>query len=103
VRQFQLALRLTQAGNAITGTMTATNAVGGPVFNNGIVSGALSGSSLTFTMTVPVGGIVDAPDCAASFAAVSTDLLATSMAGTYTGTDTCGNTYAGGRFQLIKD
>ena len=95
-------LTLTQSGVNVTGTMRGTSAVGAPIYNNGTVSGRATTNTFVFTIDVPRGGIVDAPDCSASFAATTTDLLATSMSGTYTGGDTCGNTFACGRFQLIK-
>jgi hypothetical protein len=102
IGQFTMILALTQSGVNVTGTMRGTSAVGAPIYNNGTVSGQATTNTFVFTINVPRGGIVDAPDCSASFAATTTDLLATSMSGTYTGGDTCGNTFAGGRFQLIK-
>jgi hypothetical protein len=102
IGQFQMILTLTQTGINVTGTMRGTNAVGAPIYNNGTVSGQATANTFVFTINVPRGGIVDAPDCSASFAATTTDLLSTSMAGNYTGGDTCGNTFVGGRFQLIK-
>jgi hypothetical protein len=100
--QFQMTLVLAQSGNSITGSMTGATTVGAPIYTNGTVTGTLSASTLNFTISVPAGGVVDAPDCTASFAGTTTDLLATSMAGTYTGADTCGGTFAGGRFLLVK-
>jgi hypothetical protein len=102
IGQFQMVLTLTQTGIDVVGTMRGTNAVGAPIYNNGTVSGQATANTFVFTINVPRGGIVDAPDCTASFAATTTDLLSTSMAGNYTGGDTCGNTFVGGRFQLIK-
>ena len=99
---FQMILTLTQTGINVSGTMRGTSAVGAPIYNNGTVSGQATLNTFVFTINVPRGGIVDAPDCSASFAATTTDLLSTSMAGNYTGSDTCGNTFLGGRFQLIK-
>jgi hypothetical protein len=100
--QFQMILTLTQTGINVTGTMRGTNAVGAPIYNDGTVSGQATANTFVFTINVPRGGIVDAPGCSASFAATTTDLLSTSMAGNYTGGDTCGNMFVGGRFQLIK-
>lgn len=102
IGQFQMTLTLVQSGVNVTGTMRGTSAVGAPIYNNGTVTGQATTNTFIFTINVPRGGIVDAPDCSASFAGTTNDLLATSMAGTYTGGDTCGNTFAGGRFQLLK-
>ena len=102
IGQFTMTLTLTQSGVNVTGTMRGTSAVGAPIYNNGTVSGQATTNTFVFTINVPRGGIVDAPDCSASFAATTTDLLSTSMSGTYTGGDTCGNTFVGGRFQLVK-
>jgi hypothetical protein len=102
IGQFTMILTLTQSGVNVTGTMRGTSAVGAPIYNNGTVSGQAGVNTFAFTINVPRGGIVDAPDCSATFAATTNDLLTTSMSGTYTGSDTCGNTFVGGRFQLIK-
>ena len=100
--QFTMILTLTQSGATVTGTMRGTSAVGAPIYNDGTVSGQAGVNTFAFTITVPRGGIVDAPACSATFAATTTDLLTTSMAGSYTGGDSCGNAFVGGRFQLIK-
>ena len=102
IGQFTMILTLVQTGTNVTGTMRGTSAVGAPIYNNGTVTGQATANTFVFTINVPRGGIVDAPDCSAVFAATTTDLIATSMAGTYTGNDTCGKTFVGGRFQLVK-
>jgi hypothetical protein len=101
--QFRMVLVLTQSDSAVTGSMTGTTLVGDPLYSDGTVSGTISESTFAFTIAVPLGGITDAPACTASFVATTTDLLATSMSGAYAGADTCGRTFPGGRFQLIKE
>ena len=66
------------------------------------IAGTVSATTFTFTIAVPRGAVADAPDCTASFTGTADDVQATSMAGTYTGTDTCGGTFAGGRFTLLN-
>jgi hypothetical protein len=100
--QFRMTLNLTQTGAQVAGTMIGTTTVGAPLYNNGSVIGRTTVTAFNFSIAVPRGGIPDDPTCTASFTAVTNDLLATSMAGTYTGEDTCRGPFAGGRFQLLK-
>ena len=66
------------------------------------VGGIIGFLSLYPTFFLFYGSVVDAPDCTASLAGTADDVRQDSMAGTYTGSDTCGGTFAGGRFTLLK-
>jgi hypothetical protein len=101
-RQITMTWRLLQQDRSVSGTFSATTPVGADVYTSGSISGTVLAGSLTFTITVPRGSVVDAPDCIATFAGTADDLMADSMAGTYTGSDTCGGTFTGGRFTLLK-
>jgi len=101
-RQMTMTWRLTQQDRRVSGTFSATSPVGAPIYNGGGISGTVAEGALAFSITVPRGSIEDAPDCSATFIGTAGDVLADSMAGTYGGTDTCGGTFAGGRFTLLK-
>ena len=97
----QMAWQLTQTGASVTGTILATNNVGADRYT-GSVSGTLGASSLTFTMTAPVGRIVDLPDCSLALNGSATDVQPTSLSGTYTGNHSCLGAVEGGRIILVK-
>ena len=94
--------RLTQSDRNLTGTFNATTTVGAPIYTAGAITGTVSATAVSFTITVPAGGIFDAPDCSATFTGTADDVQPDSMAGTYAGTDSCGGTFVGGRFTLLK-
>ena len=94
--------RLTQSGGNVSGTVSATSAVGAPLFTGGTIVGSVLGGTLTFTVTIPKGSIADLPDCAITATGSVTDITATGMSGTYTGTDSCRGTIVGGRLNLVK-
>ena len=101
-RPMRMTFQLTQSNQNVTGTFVATTPVGAPIYTSGAVAGTVSATAFTFTIAVPQGAVADAPDCTASFTGTADDVRADSMAGTYTGMDTCGGTFAGGRFTLLK-
>ena len=101
-RAMRMTVQLTQSNQNVTGTLVATRPFGAPIYTSGAIAGTVSATTFTFTFGVPRGAVADAPDCTASFTGTADDVQATSMAGTYTGTDTCGGTFAGGRFTLLN-
>jgi hypothetical protein len=101
-RQMTMTWQLIQQDRNVTGSFSATTPVGAPTYTRGSISGTLSGVALAFRITVPRGGVEDAPDCTFSMIGTANDVQDDSMAGTYSGTDTCGGTFAGGRFTLLK-
>lgn len=101
-RQMTMTWQLTQQDRNVAGTFSATSPVGAPIYTRGSITGTLSEAALAFRITVPRGGVEDAADCAATFIGTADDVQQDSMAGTYTGSDTCGGTLAGGRFTLLR-
>jgi hypothetical protein len=101
-RQMTMTWQLTQQDRNVAGTFSATSPVGAPIYTRGSISGTLSEVALAFRITVPRGGVEDASDCTATFIGTADDVRQDSMAGTYSGSDTCGGTFAGGRFTLIR-
>lgn len=101
-RQMSMTWRVTQSGGNITGTFTAVTPVGAPIYTAGAITGTASATAVTFTIAVPRGAVDGAPDCSATFAGTAEDVRPDSMAGTYEGSDTCGGTFAGGRFTLLR-
>jgi len=100
--QLLMTWQLTQSVSTVTGTVTATTTVGAPLYAGGSLTGTASASALSFTITIPRGGIAPLPECSATFTGSVADITSTGMTGTYSGTDSCGNTYVSGRFTLIK-
>lgn len=101
-RQMAMTWRLSQQDRSVSGTFSASTPIGAPIYTSGSISGSLSATALTFTVSVPRGGVEDAPDCTATFTGTADDVRQDSMAGTYTGSDTCGGTFAGGRFTMLR-
>lgn len=101
-RQVTMTWQLTQSDRNVTGTFRATTPVGAAIYTGGSVAGTVSASAVAFTITVPRGSVADAPDCSATFSGTADDVRADSMSGTYSGSDTCGGTFVGGRFTLLK-
>lgn len=94
--------QVTQDNRNVTGTVTATTPVGLPVYTGGTVTATLAGTVLTFAVTIPRGSIADAPDCTVSFSGTAPDVTDTSLAGTYTGSDSCLGDLLNGRLTLLK-
>jgi hypothetical protein len=101
-RQMTMTLQLAQRDRDVTGTFSATTPTGAPIYSVGRIEGTVSATTFSFRITVPPGSIEDNPDCTATFIGTADDIQTDSMAGTYTGSDTCGGTFAGGRFTLLR-
>jgi hypothetical protein len=95
--------QITQNGNSFSGPMTANDSSQG-VTGRGTVSGTVSGSSLQFSMTVPVGGFDGAYTGCTSTVSGNGTVSSSSINGTYAGTTTCppGNAISGGTLALNK-
>ena len=93
--------QLTQADTSISGTVTITD-TGTGVNGRGSISGTLSGSSIRFSIAIPAGGF-DSPFASCS-ATVSGDAQASasSLTGTYTGSNSCAGSIGSGSFTLNK-
>jgi hypothetical protein len=93
--------RITQTGTAISGIADAGTPLDGNAFH-GSVTGTLTGSSLTFTLTVPAGGVNGQPTCTVSITGTGTAASSSSITGTYSGTSTCAAAFTAGQFALSK-
>ena len=90
-----------QSGSAVTGPVTAKTSLGIVVFT-GSLTGTLTGSSLTFSITVPADGMSGFPGCSATIDGTASGVSNTAIAGTYTGTNSCGGSFNSGHFSLTK-
>jgi hypothetical protein len=93
--------RLTQTGTAVSGTMTASTPLGTVVFN-GNFSGTLSGTTLTFTIAVPAGGVSAFPSCTITITGSAANVTSSAITGVYTGTSTCSAPFNNGTLTLTK-
>jgi hypothetical protein len=78
---------LTQAGNAVTGTASVVDPTAGPLFN-GPLSGSVSGSTLTYNVTIAAGGVPLVPGCSGRIDGTMA-VNGSSMSGAFTGTSSC--------------
>jgi hypothetical protein len=92
---------LVQSGTAISGTFTMIDATTN-IAGRGSVSGSISGGSIHFSLAVPQGGF-DEPygSCGADVTGDAT-ASASSITGTYTGTNSCTGAVASGQFTLAR-
>jgi hypothetical protein len=81
--------------------VTAKTSLGIVIFN-GTLTGNLSGTSLTFTISVPLGGISGFADCTAKIDGTAAGVSSSTISGTYTGTNSCSAPFTGGQFNLTK-
>ena len=68
----------------------------------GMLTGTLSGSTLTISMKFPAGGDVPAPICDADLSATGT-VADRRITATYTGADTCEGVYSNGVIELARE
>ena len=95
-----MVLQLTQSGTSVSGTVTITDTSTG-LTARGTVSGTVSGASIHFTITIPAGGFETQPSCTGS-ATADAQVSGTSMAGTYTGSNSCTGAIGSGQITLNK-
>ena len=91
--------QLTQSGGSFSGTAVVSDPAGARVAQ-GTVSGTLSGSALQFSIAVPAGGFNEAA-CTASVTG-SGAATATTITGTYSGTQSCSGAFTSGSLTLSK-
>lgn len=99
---------LTQSGTSVSGTaaLNAVDPADGSCgschkVKRGTLTGTLSGTSLSVTMTFPAGGDVPTPVCVAELTASAT-ILDRRMTAAYAGTDTCEGTFADGKIEMTR-
>ncbi len=96
-----MAWTVSQSASSVSAVVTAKTPLGIVVFD-GNLAGTLSGTSLTFAITIPTGGISGSPGCSAKIDGTATDVSNSAISGTYTGTNSCSGAFTGGRFTLAK-
>jgi hypothetical protein len=92
---------VTTSGSSVSAPVSAAGSLGIISFT-GALAGTLSGSTLTFTITIPTGSILGSPNCSASITGSANNVTATTIAGTYTGTNSCTGGLDNGQFTLNK-
>lgn len=91
--------QITQTGNTFTGVMQFGGYAGhGPM----TVSGTISGSTATFTMTLPSGAMMMANCTAVATGTFDINDLITQMHGTYGGSNTCTGPFGNGHLSLSR-
>lgn len=100
---------LTQTGSTVAGTaiMDSADPTDGSCGSchkqkNGVVTGTLSGSSLTLTLDFPKGGTDITPLCGLTLAATLSGVTAGKIAGNYTGTTTCEGPISDGKLTVAR-
>lgn len=89
--------QITQTGNTFTGTMQFPGYTGGMM----TVSGAINGSTVTFTMTLSSGGMM-ANCTAVANGALDLNALMTQIHGSYSGSNSCTGMFAGGQMSMTR-
>lgn len=93
---------LTDASGALTGSATIATPLGSVVLT-GRISGTLSGSSLTFTIDVPAGGVADQPSCTVTVSGTATvNAVRTAVSGSYSGSGSCTPAFSNGALTLTR-
>ena len=92
---------LAQSGTSVSGTMTAATPSGTVQFR-GNITGTLSGTTLSFTITVPAGGVSAFPGCTINIQGTASGVSSSTIAGTYSGTSTCTMPFSNGQFSLTR-
>ena len=91
---------LTQSGANVSGPVIVADS-GFPVVN-GSLTGTVSGSTLTYSINIPAGGIAISPTCTGHIDGTMNIPTAREMAGKFTGTSTCEAPISGGDLALTK-
>jgi len=91
--------QITHAGNTFTGTMQFPGYGGhGPM----TVSGTIDGSTATFTMSMPSGGMMSGSCTATASGRFDINQFMTEMHGTYSGSNTCSGPFDHGHLSLSR-
>jgi hypothetical protein len=91
---------LSQSGTNVTGPVVVANA-GIPVIS-GALTGTISGSTLTYSINIPAGGILISPTCTGHIDGTMNLPNERQMSGKFTGTSTCNAPISGGDLTLSK-
>lgn len=106
----QLALTVTQSGDALAGTadMKPLNAADGSCASchkvkSGTLSGSTNGTTLTMKVIFPAGGNgVPTPMCTIAFDLSAAGVTSDRIAATYTGDDSCEGSFSGGTLTIAR-
>jgi hypothetical protein len=91
-----------QSGTSVTGTLTLRDTRSG-IAGQGTVSGSLTGSTLSFTMSIPAGGFPSPySSCTATLSGTANNVTSAAIAGSYSGNNSCGGAVTGGTLSLTK-
>jgi hypothetical protein len=93
--------QVTQTGTSFSGTLTMLDEENG-INGRGSISGSVSGSTIQFSISIPVGGF-DGPfaSCAAD-ASGSGAVSSSSITGNYSGMNSCTGAVSSGQLTLTK-
>jgi hypothetical protein len=101
---------LSQSAGSVTGTVRFS-VPNSSVVGNGTFSGTLSGTTLTFTTTIPVGGFSGflVGSCSATLSGTAnvatitiSGVTATQIVGTYSGNNSCSGPFTNGTISMTK-
>lgn len=95
---------LTQTNSAIAGPVLVLLPTG-TVLMNGVLSGTVSGSAVTYTIAISPGGIPSQPNCVGQLTGNVTSSLAavSTLTGAYTvASSTCSTPFSTGTFTLTR-
>jgi fibronectin type 3 domain-containing protein len=98
---------VSQAGSTVSGTVSThgyndSSCASCHKTKNGTLSGTITGSSLTLTMSFPSGGDVPSPMCVVTFDASASGVTTSSVVASYTGTESCEGAIANGTFTMAR-
>lgn len=91
---------LTKTATGASGPATTRTPLGSAVMT-GTISLEQTGTSATWRIDVPAGGVTGAPGCTVQVTGSAT-LTATAITGTYSGTGSCTDAFSGGTVSLSK-
>ena len=93
--------QLEHSGAAVSGSLTMTDTTAGNV-GQGTVTGTVSGSSLAFTLRIPVGGFGGTWTSCSAEVTGNAQFTSSSITGTYTGSNSCSGVITSGQLTLSK-
>jgi len=91
--------QLSQDGTTVAGSMGFSEYQSGMM---GAVSGTVSGNTLTFTMTMPMGSMPMAGCSATANGTMQMNLSGKEMTGTYSGSDSCSGPFTNGQMTMTR-
>lgn len=93
--------QVTHTGSSLSGAFAMTDSATSKT-GHGSISGAVTGNALHFTIAVPVGGFDSPYDVCRTDVTGDAQASASSIIGTYSGTNSCTGVIASGQLTLSK-